>query len=92
MTFIKIRVSVIRVRQITYNYTKGVITILKITIEAARVNAHLTQDEASKRLGVTRQTLYNWENGIVCPSLKNVVKLSELYDIPVDNLDFLPRM
>lgn len=92
MTFIKSSDSVCGVRQIAYKDMKGVITILKITIEAARVNAHLTQEEASKLLGVSKQTLYNWENGKVSPSLKNVVKLSELYDIPVDNLDFLPQM
>ena len=36
---------------------------MKITLKSARVNANLTQLEAAKRLGVTRETLSNWETG-----------------------------
>lgn len=35
----------------------------KITLEAARVNADLTQDELAEKMGVTRQTVINWEKG-----------------------------
>lgn len=88
MTFNKTRFIIKPVRQNTYKFMKGVITI-KITIEAARVNKHLTQEEAGAMLGVSRVTISNWESGKSLPSLKNVKRLSDLYEIPVDNLDFL---
>ena len=35
----------------------------KITMEAARVNAKLTQDELAEKMGVSRFTVIAWENG-----------------------------
>lgn len=35
----------------------------KITLEAARVNAKLTQAELAKKMGVSRETVFAWENG-----------------------------
>lgn len=35
----------------------------KITMEAARVNAGMTQEQMAERLGVHRQTVLCWENG-----------------------------
>ena len=37
--------------------------IPKITLEAARVNAHFTQREAAKALGISVATLQNYESG-----------------------------
>lgn len=35
----------------------------KISLEAARVNAGLTQGELAERLHVSRATIMNWESG-----------------------------
>lgn len=35
----------------------------KITLEAARVNAKLTQAELAEKMGVSRQSVIDWENG-----------------------------
>lgn len=35
----------------------------KISIEAARVTANLTQAELAQKLGVSRETVSLWENG-----------------------------
>ena len=35
----------------------------KITTKAARVNAGLTQDELAEKMGVSRSTVIDWENG-----------------------------
>ena len=35
----------------------------KITMEAARVNAKLTQAELAEKMGVSRSTVIDWENG-----------------------------
>lgn len=34
-----------------------------ITMEAARVNTGLTQQELAKKMGVSRSTVIDWENG-----------------------------
>lgn len=35
----------------------------KITLKAARVNSGMTQEELSKRLGVSRRLIIDWESG-----------------------------
>lgn len=61
----------------------------KISLKAARVNANLTQEEVAKIIGVTRQTIINWEKGVVIPKIPNLVALSNLYNISIDFI-FLP--
>ena len=63
--------------------------VLQITMEAARVNAKLTQDEAAKLQGVSRATIINWERGKTIPSIPNLNKMAEVYGISTDNI-FLP--
>ena len=61
----------------------------KITLEAARVNAHLTQKELAEILGVSNTTVVNWEKGKTEPSLSQLKKISELSGIPSDFI-FIP--
>ncbi len=58
----------------------------KITLRAARVNAGLTQVEAAKAMGKTKQTIVNWESGASSIKYTDLVRLSELYKIPIENL------
>lgn len=61
----------------------------KITMEAARVNAHLTQKEAAKALSVSVSTIQNWENFKTMPDAKLFKQLCELYECPVEHI-FVP--
>ena len=61
----------------------------KISLEAARVNAKLTQKELAKILGVSNATIVNWEKGNSEPNLTQLRKISELPGIPLDFI-FLP--
>ena len=63
---------------------------MKITLKAARVNAGLTQEEAAERCHVSVQSLIKWEKGIVIPNFRTLTTLSEIYEIPQDNI-FLPE-
>lgn len=56
---------------------------IKITFEAARVNAHLTQKEAVKLLDISLKTLQNYENGVTQPNLDTLKKMSSIYKIPI---------
>ena len=62
---------------------------VQITLAAARVNAGLTQSDAAKKLGVTKQTLVGWEKGRSEPKIRQAQQMSALYKIPLDNI-FLP--
>ena len=56
----------------------------KITLKAARVNAELTLDEAAERIGKSKQTIVNWENGKAEIRYRDLLKLSEIYEMPVE--------
>lgn len=55
-------------------------------IRNARNEAGLTQEKAAEELGVTRQTISNWENNKSYPDIISVVKMSDLYSISLDAL------
>lgn len=59
---------------------------LKISWAAARVNAGLTQDDVSKVMHVTKNTVVAWEKYKTEPSITQGRQLSELYNIPLDNI------
>ena len=56
----------------------------KISLAAARVNANLSQDEAAKKIGVSRDTLRNYESGKTVPRWETVRKIEEVYHFPAD--------
>lgn len=57
---------------------------MKITIKAARVNAGLSQKEASEKIGVSKDTIGNWERGKSYPSAKLIPIIEKVYDIGYD--------
>ena len=52
----------------------------------ARTAAQLTQEQAAEALGVSRQTISNWENAKTYPDIVSVIKMSDLYDVSLDRL------
>ena len=55
-------------------------------VRAARQGAKLTQEQAAEALGVSRQTISNWENNKTYPDIVSVIKMSDLYSISLDTL------
>lgn len=51
-----------------------------------RTASNLSQEELAKHLGVTRQTISSWENNRSYPDIGSILKLSDLYDISLDEL------
>ena len=62
------------------------ITIIEERIYTMRIKMHLTQQELANRLGVSRSLINHWENGFVNISLKQLIKLAYLYQVPIDYL------
>ncbi len=55
-------------------------------IKNARIKVNLTQEQVAEALGVSRQTISNWENEKTYPDIVSVVKMSDLYNISLDHL------
>ncbi len=55
-------------------------------LKEARVNAGLTQEQLAQKIMVSRQTISNWENGKSLPDIINIMNLSDLYQISLDDL------
>ena len=62
----------------------------RISLKAARVNAGLSQEQVSKELHVSKNTVVNWEKGYSEPKTSQARQLSELYKMPDDYIIFLP--
>lgn len=52
----------------------------------ARTEANITQECAAEAVGVSRQTISNWENEKSYPDIVNVIRLSDLYGVSLDEL------
>lgn len=55
-------------------------------IKNARTRTGLTQEAVAESLGVSRQTISNWENGKFYPDIVSVIKMSDLYSVSLDHL------
>lgn len=58
----------------------------KITLRAARINANLNQSDVAAELGVSAESVANWERGKVPLKATTLVRLCQLYGVPIDNI------
>ena len=57
---------------------------IKLTLEAARVNAGMTQQTAADLFGIDKVTLGKWERGDITPKYVQLCGMAYLYRIPVE--------
>lgn len=55
-------------------------------LKDARLISGLTQEQVAEQIMVSRQTISNWENGKSLPDIVSIMKLSDLYQISLDEL------
>ena len=55
-------------------------------LQRARLQSKLTQEQVAESLGVSRQTISNWENEKTYPDIISVIKMSDLYAVSLDHL------
>lgn len=58
--------------------------MFQISLEAARVNAKMTQQDVSSVLNVSRATISSWGNGVSSPSISQFINLCKVYECPID--------
>lgn len=59
---------------------------MKITLKALRTNSRLTLEEASKLIGVSRETLRSYESGKTAPDLKMLPKILKVYKADINDV------
>ncbi len=60
--------------------------MLSERIKELRLSRCLNQVEFAKKLGVTKQSVSNWENNNIQPSIEMLVKMTELFSVSSDYL------
>lgn len=55
-------------------------------LKEARTKAGMKQEGLAQRIGVSRQTVSNWENNRSYPDIASLMKLSDLYGLSLDAL------
>lgn len=60
--------------------------MLGVRIKELRLSNSLNQVEFAKKLSVTKQTVSNWENNNIQPSIDMLVKIAEFFNVSTDFL------
>ena len=55
-------------------------------IKEQRIKLEMTQANVAQELFTTRQTISNWEKGKSYPDLDMLIKISDLYHVPIGSL------
>lgn len=55
-------------------------------IKEHRERCKMTQEFVAQSLGVSRQAVSKWENGVSDPSTSNLLALSKCFQIPIEEL------
>jgi len=56
------------------------------TIKKLREEKNITQEQLAEKLNVTRQAVSNWENGKTQPDIDTLTKISEIFEIPIEEI------
>lgn len=64
--------------------------ITKVTLKVAREIVGLKQADAAKILGISKDTLSNYERGKSYPDVPVIRKIEALYGVTYDQIIFLP--
>ena len=65
---------------------------VRLTLEAARVNAGLTRKQVCDAIGISLTTIGMWEHGDRTPTVDKAIALSELYGVPLDCINFARKV
>lgn len=55
-------------------------------IKSLRLARAMSQVELAKELGVTKQSISNWENDNIQPSIEMLIKIATAFSVPTDYL------
>lgn len=59
-----------------------------ITLRSARTNVEMTVIQVAELLGVSRQTIYDWESHKTSPTVDKALALSRLYNVSIYDIEW----
>lgn len=62
---------------------------MPITLKAARMNKGYDQEKAAELIGISADTLSNYERGKTFPDVPILKRIEEVYGIKYDDINFL---
>jgi DNA-binding XRE family transcriptional regulator len=67
---------------------------VKLSLKACRTNVKATAREEAEYVGVTEDTVYNWESGKYCPNAIHAQKLLQFFEhkgfsVSLNDINFL---
>lgn len=63
---------------------------MQLTLKAIRCNLNLSQIEAAKRIGISSDTLSNYERGKSYPDIPTLKKIEKAYGVSYEEINFFP--
>lgn len=63
---------------------------MRMTLKTARELSGMTQKIAAKKIGITEDTLSNYERGKTYPDIPTLRKIEKVYGVNYDQIIFLP--
>lgn len=58
----------------------------KISLKAARINAEMGEMEAAQAIGISRNTLRNYEQGRTKPKIAILERMAKVYGFPLEHM------
>ena len=60
----------------------------RYTLKELREREKMTQDELGKQFGVSKQTIFQWENGWRTPSLQTIEQYLDFFDVKFEQVEW----
>ena len=64
---------------------------MAFTLKALRTNKNMNLKQGAQALGVSVDTLHNWEHGKTYPNVPQIKKIEEVYGVEYGDIIFCPR-
>ena len=61
---------------------------MQYSLKAIRINKVETQEQAAKGIGISVETLANYEKGITYPDIPTLKKIEKHYGVNYNDIDF----
>ena len=62
----------------------------RVSLRAKRIDLNLSLEEASKLIGISKYSLYNYERYKTIPNIDVANKIAKAYRVDINNLRFAP--
>ncbi len=61
---------------------------MQYSLKAIRINKGETQEQSAKGIGISIETLANYEKGVTYPDIPTLKKIEQYYGVSYNDIDF----